>query len=185
MEDPVFRLVAGLGNPGRQYENTRHNVGFLVADELARRAGVAFAPVARWNAEIARAGEVTFMKPMTFMNLSGEAVGGFCRFHKLEPSSVLVIIDDVALEPGRLRLRRSGSDGGHNGLASVIAHLGTDRVPRLRVGIGGGRHSLVDHVLGRFSDEEKKTFDAAVARAADAFEFAQQNGLEKAMNQYN
>jgi PTH1 family peptidyl-tRNA hydrolase len=187
-----FRLVAGLGNPGREYDRTRHNVGFLVADALARRAGAAFAHEPKWNADVARAGGVTFMKPMTFMNLSGESVGDYCRFYKLEPEQALVIVDDVALPLGRLRLRGTGSDGGHNGLESVLMHLGSERVPRLRVGIGigksadgGAKDSLVGHVLGKFTVEEQSTLDATVNRAADAIEFAQANGIEAAMNRFN
>jgi PTH1 family peptidyl-tRNA hydrolase len=184
-----FRLVAGLGNPGRDYERTRHNVGFLVADALARRAGASFAHEPKWNADVARAGDVTFMKPMTFMNLSGEAVGDFCRFFKLEPAQALVVIDDIALPLGRLRLRPTGSPGGHNGLESVLVHLGTEQVPRLRVGIGAAagdaKVSLTGHVLGKFSAAEQTALDEAVDRAADAVEFAQANGLEAAMNRFN
>ncbi len=180
-----FRLVAGLGNPGKDYDRTRHNVGFLVADALARRAGAIFAPDPRWNAAVARAGNLTLMKPMTFMNLSGESVAAFSRFFKLEPVEALVVIDDVALPLGRLRLRRSGRDGGHNGLASVLMHFGTDQVARLRVGIGGAKDSLVGHVLGKFSAGEIPAVDAAVSRAADAVEFARANGFEAAMNRFN
>ena len=180
-----FRLVAGLGNPGREYDHTRHNVGFLVADELARRAGVSFAHEPKWNADTARAGEVTYMKPMTFMNLSGESVGDFCRFYKFEPEQSLVIIDDVALPLGRLRLRASGSDGGHNGLASVLMHQGSERVPRLRIGVGGAKDSLVGHVLGKFSADEHPTLTEAVTRAADAVEYLLANGFEAAMNRFN
>jgi PTH1 family peptidyl-tRNA hydrolase len=185
MEVSRFRLVAGLGNPGREYDRTRHNVGFLVADALARRAGSAFVHEPKWNADVARAGDWTFMKPMTFMNLSGESVGDFARFFKLEPAQTLVVLDDVALPLGRLRLRRSGSAGGHNGLASILMHLGTELVPRLRVGIGGAKDSLVGHVLGKFSAAEQDALDQAVNRAADAVEFAQASGFDAAMNRYN
>jgi PTH1 family peptidyl-tRNA hydrolase len=177
--------VAGLGNPGKDYDRTRHNVGFLVLDELARRAGAQFAHEPKWNADLARAGGVTLMKPMTFMNLSGEAVGDFNRFYKIAPEDTLVVLDDVALPLGRLRLRGTGSDGGHNGLASVQAHLGTERIPRLRVGIGGAENSLVGHVLGKFSSEENTVLAQTVSRAADAVEFAQANGFEAAMNRFN
>jgi PTH1 family peptidyl-tRNA hydrolase len=130
---------------------------------------------------------------MTFMNLSGEAVGDFNRFYKIAPEDTLVVLDDVALPLGRLRLRGTGSDGGHNGLASVQAHLGTERVPRLRVGIGaadrsgegGPKSSLVGHVLGKFSTDENAVLAQAVSRAADAVEFAQANGFEAAMNRFN
>jgi peptidyl-tRNA hydrolase, PTH1 family len=123
---------------------------------------------------------------MIFMNLSGESVGDFCRFYKLEPTQALVVIDDVALPLGRLRLRGAGSDGGHNGLASVLMHLGTEQVPRLRVGIGSAtKNSLVGHVLGKFSLEEQAALAEAVDRAADAVEFAQANGFAAAMNRFN
>ena len=184
--DCRFRLVAGLGNPGREYTRTRHNVGFLVLETLARRAGAAFSHEPKWNADIAKSGDMTLMKPMTFMNLSGESVGDFCHFYKIEPEQALVVIDDVALPLGRLRLRASGSPGGHNGLESVLMHLGSTRVPRLRVGIGGSsKDSLVGHVLGKFSAEEQSSVEQAVNRAADAVEFAQASGLEAAMNRFN
>ncbi|MDX2079214.1 MAG: aminoacyl-tRNA hydrolase [Terrimicrobiaceae bacterium] len=182
----VFRLVAGLGNPGREYVDTRHNVGFLVAEELARRSACKFGFDAKWNAEVATCGGRALMKPQTFMNLSGEAVGGYARYFKLPVSEVLVIIDDISLPLGTLRLRRSGGSGGHNGLESVLVHLATEGVPRLRVGIGApdGR-PLHDHVLGRFLPEEREALDAAVSRAADAFEYANAHGIEAAMNQFN
>lgn len=182
----VFRLVAGLGNPGREYLGTRHNVGFLVADELARRSACTFAFDAKWNSEIAACGGRSLMKPQTFMNLSGEAVSGYSRYFKLQREQVLVIIDDVSLPLGTLRLRRSGTAGGHNGLESVLIHLGSESVPRLRVGIGApdGR-PLHDHVLGKFEASEQAVLEEAVSRAADAFEYSNAHGLESAMNQFN
>lgn len=187
MEDSaVFRLVAGLGNPGPEFSGTRHNVGFLVADELARRTACTFGFEAKWNSDVARCGGRSLMKPQTFMNLSGEAVGEYARFYKLQREQVLVVIDDVSLPLGTLRLRRSGTAGGHHGLESVLIHLGSEAVPRLRVGIGApdGR-PLHDHVLGKFDASEQKILLDAVARAADAFEFANAYGLEPAMNQFN
>ena len=182
----VFRLVAGLGNPGREYLGTRHNVGFLVADELARRSACAFAFDAKWNSEIAPCGGRSLMKPQTFMNLSGEAVGGFARYHKLEREEVMIILDDASLPLGTLRLRRSGTSGGHNGLESVLIHLGGESVPRLRVGIGApdGR-PMHDHVLGKFEESEQSVLQDAIGRAADAFEYSNAHGLEAAMNQFN
>lgn len=182
----VFRLVAGLGNPGREYTGTRHNVGFLVLDELARRTATTFSFDAKWNAEVAACGGRALMKPQTFMNLSGESVGGYARYFKLPASEVLVVLDDVSLPLGTVRIRKSGSSGGHNGLESVLIHLATEAVPRLRVGIGApdGR-PLHDHVLGRFAPEETELVDSAVARAADAFEYANAHGIESAMNQFN
>ncbi len=181
----VFRLIAGLGNPGRQYAGTRHNAGFLVLDELARRAATAFQFDAKWDSEVAYHGGRTLMKPQTFMNLSGEAVGNYARYHRLDPADVLVVFDDSALPLGDLRMRRSGSAGGHNGLQSILAHLGAENVPRLRVGIGAAAGTLHNHVLGKFSEDELPAAHAAVERAADAVEHASAHGLEAAMNIYN
>ncbi|HRJ73028.1 MAG TPA: aminoacyl-tRNA hydrolase [Terrimicrobiaceae bacterium] len=181
----VFRLVAGLGNPGRQYEGTRHNAGFLVLDELARRAAVSFRFEAKWDAEVAQCGGRLLMKPQTFMNLSGSAVANYARYHRLEPSEVLVVLDDIAIPLGELRLRKSGSAGGHNGLESVLMHFSTEAVPRLRFGIGGTDGALEDHVLGKFQSAEVIPVEESVQRAADAAEYANAHGLEAAMNLYN
>ena len=183
-----MKIVVGLGNPGNQYKDTRHNIGFLVVDELARRWNTP-SWKRRYDAEVSEhraIGPVLLVKPQTFMNLSGEAVGGYTRYYKLEREQVLVIIDDVSLPLGTLRLRRSGTAGGHNGLESVLVHLGSESVPRLRVGIGApdGR-PLHDHVLGRFEPSEQAALDEAVSRAADAFEYSNAHGLEPAMNQFN
>ena len=188
---PVSWLEVGLGNPGGQYDNTRHNAGFAVADELARRGGFAIQRV-RFKALTAAAqvgGQgVLIMKPTTYMNLSGEAVGEAARFYKLTPDRVLVISDDVDLPLGKLRLRAGGSAGGHNGLKSVIQHLGSDRFPRLKVGVGGKPHpdyDLADWVLGKLTGEDKKLMDETVKRAADAVECLLKDGPRKAMNQFN
>lgn len=188
---PVSWLVVGLGNPGAQYENTRHNAGFMVADGLAARAQ---APIQRVRfkaltaaAELGGQG-VLLMKPTTYMNLSGEAVGEAARFYKIPPDHVLVISDDVSLPLGRLRIRTGGSAGGHNGLKSIIQHLGTDQFPRLKVGVGGKPHpdyDMADWVLGKFQGEDKKTMDEAVKRAADAVECFLKDGPQKAMNRFN
>ena len=184
-------LVVGLGNPGDKYENTRHNVGFMVADELAERQKV---PVQRLkfkaltNLETMSGEKVLLMKPVTYMNLSGEAVGQAADFYKIPPDHVLVISDDTALAPGRLRIRKGGSAGGHNGLKNIIQHLGPVQVPRVRVGVGEKPHpdyDLADWVLGKFVGEDKKTMDQAVKRAADAVECLIQNGPDKAMNRFN
>ncbi len=187
MEKPAaFRLVACLGNPGRQYENTRHNVGFLVADELARRSVADFSFDANWNSDTAKAGGRTLMKPKTFMNLSGEAVGGFAKYFKIPCDQVMVVLDDTSLPLGMVRLRKSGTSGGHNGLESVLVHLGTEKVPRLRVGIGRpDRSTLHDHVLGTFDPDELPALAESVARASDAFEYANAHGMDAAMNQFN
>ena len=188
---PVTWLIAGLGNPGEQYENTRHNVGFRVIDELADRGDF---PVQRLkfqaltNVFTISGQKVLVMKPVTYMNLSGEAVGEAARFYKLPPDHVLVISDDVDLSLGRLRIRKGGSAGGHNGLKSIIQHLGTDQFPRLKVGVGGKPHpdyDMADWVLGKLQGEDKKIMDEAVRRAAQAVECLLSQGLDKAMNQYN
>ena len=185
-----MKLVVGLGNPGSQYRETRHNVGFLVVDELARRWRVEqwrdqFQALAAKTA--GDGGPVLMAKPMTFMNLSGQAVAGLAGFYKIEPADVFVVTDDVALPLGRLRARREGSDGGHNGLRSVIEALGTQAFPRLRVGVGrgDGERDVVDHVLGRFAADERDTVSAAVLRAADATEMFLRDGIERVMNAFN
>ena len=185
-----MKLIVGLGNPGRSYHGTRHNVGFAVADELARRREVAFEH-GRANALTARVGRgaatLLFVKPLTMMNLSGEAVGGLAHFYKIDPSDIIAVADDVNLPLGRLRLRGSGSAGGHNGFRSIIACLGSDMFPRLRVGVGRGdpRRDLADHVLARFDPDEAEEVERAIARAADAVETFLAEGIEAAMNRFN
>ena len=184
-------LLVCLGNPGDQYENTRHNVGFMVADELAERHNI---PVQRLkfraltNTVTIGDRKVLLMKPVTYMNLSGEAVREAAAFYKIPPEHILVISDEVALAPGKLRVRRSGSAGGHNGLKNIIAHLGTDQFPRIRLGVGQKPHpdyDMADWVLGKFQGEDKKAVEAAVKKAADAAECLIREGVDKAMNQYN
>ena len=184
-------LVVGLGNPGEKYENTRHNVGFLTVEELADRANVPVQKLkhrALTNTAEVGGVRVLLMKPVTYMNLSGEAVGEAARFYKIPPDHVLVISDDVSLPIGKLRVRRGGSAGGHNGLKSIIQHLGTDQFPRLRVGVGQKPHpdyDLADWVLGKFQGEDKKAMDAAIQRAADGVECLLKEGLDRAMNRFN
>ena len=184
-------LLVCLGNPGEKYENTRHNVGYMVADEIGERCR---APIQRLRFKaltdlVTISGQkVLVMKPVTFMNLSGEAVRPAADFYKIPPDHVLVISDDTALAPGRLRIRKGGSAGGHNGLKNIIQHLGTDQFPRIRVGVGQKPHpdyDLADWVLGKFVGEDKKTMDAAVKRAADAVECLLADGPDKAMNRFN
>ncbi len=185
-----MKLVVGLGNPGVRYENTRHNVGFQVIDELARRWHVD-----QWRNEHqalvvkVRLGDqqVLVAKPMTFMNLSGEAVSGLAGFYKVSVPDTLVVLDEVALPLGRVRVGRGGSDGGHNGLKSIVGRLGTLDVPRLRIGVGrgDGRRELADHVLGKFAEDERDEVEAAVLRAVDASVMFVTDGIERAMNAFN
>lgn len=186
-----MKLVVGLGNPGLEYRETRHNVGFLVIDELAERWQVEDQWRERFEALVTRTGigedAVQLAKPLTFMNLSGQAVAGLAGFYKIDPADVFVVTDDVALPLGRLRARREGGAGGHNGLKSVIQHLGTQAFPRMRVGVGRGddRRDLSDHVLGRFEAGERDIVSAAVLRAADATEMFLSDGIERAMSAFN
>ncbi len=184
-------LLVCLGNPGKQYENTRHNIGFLTADELGRREGIKINKL-RYRAltgEI-RVGSqrVLVIKPQTYMNLSGEAVKLAGGFYKIPPDHVLVISDDVALPLGKLRIRAGGSAGGHNGLKNIIAHLGTDQFPRIRVGVGAPQHpehEMVDWVIGGFTPAERKVVDEAVGRAVDAALCVIENGVQEAQNRFN
>ena len=188
---PVSWLVVGLGNPGDKYEYTRHNAGFLVADELGERGGF---PIQRLKfkaltstAAIGGQG-VLVMKPVTYMNLSGEAVRPASDFYQIPPERILVVSDDINLEVGRLRIRTKGSAGGHNGLKNIILHLGTDQFPRVRIGVGGKPHpdyDLADWVTGKFSPEDRKTVDEAVKRAADAIECIMDLGLMRGMGKFN
>jgi PTH1 family peptidyl-tRNA hydrolase len=186
------KLVAGLGNPGRKYEGTRHNVGFDVIDLLVRRHGLAFDASdsaretisARWRHP---ADSILLAKPQTFMNLSGHAVRGLVEFYKIALPDLLVVCDDVNLPLGRLRIRGSGTEGGHNGLRSVADTLGTIDYARLRIGVGRGdaRRDLADHVTARFDADEREAIDTAIIRAADAVEAWVVDGLSQTMNRYN
>jgi PTH1 family peptidyl-tRNA hydrolase len=182
---PGLRLLVGLGNPGREYRETRHNVGFLLLDRLALRERAEFHTEKGWQAEVARAGDLLLCKPLTFMNLSGRSVRPLSQFYKIEPAQMLVILDDMALPLGKLRFRKDGSAGGHNGLKSIVEHLGTPCIPRLRVGIGSAERDAVDHVLGRFTLEERPALEQSLDRALEAIDCARTRGLEAAMNAYN
>jgi PTH1 family peptidyl-tRNA hydrolase len=184
----AFPIIIGLGNPGRQYEGTRHNVGFMVVDRLAAASGVAFQSSPRWQSHLAKLpdGGTILLKPQTFMNLSGRAVQQVLGFYKWQAEQMLVVYDDAALPLGTLRLREKGSAGGHNGIKSIIQHLGTDAFPRLKFGIGGsGPGDLVGHVLGRFRPEEQELFENTLAMALEAVQLARSQGIAAAANRYH
>ena len=183
-----MKLVVGLGNPGRKYDGTRHNVGFDVLDLLAGRhrldweSAPADALIAKWRVE-----SVLLVKPVTFMNLSGYAIGDLLRFYKIDLPDLFVVVDEANLDLGRLRARPSGSAGGHNGLKSIIGALGTEDFARLRVGVGRGdaRRDLGDHVLAKFDPQERADVAEAVGRAADAAELFVAEGIGPVMNRFN
>jgi PTH1 family peptidyl-tRNA hydrolase len=186
------RLIVGLGNPGREYRETRHNVGFMVVDEIARRHGLtwAMAPGQVPETFVAkRFGVVPVLlaKPLTYMNNSGDAVAALSRYYDVAPADLLVVVDEVALPFTRLRARARGSAGGHNGLKSVIARLGSTEFPRLRLGVGrgDGRRDLADHVLAKFEKGEVADLETFITRAADAAEMFAVDGIDQVMNTYN
>jgi len=185
-----MKLVVGLGNPGQKYGDTRHNVGFAVVDLLVERHQVTWESAPRGIDALSakwQSGGAVFAKPLTFMNLSGQAIVGLLQFYKIDAADLLVIVDEAQLETGRLRARPSGSAGGHNGLKSVIASLGTEAFPRLRIGVGRGdtRRDLADHVLGKIEAAERPTIAEAVRRAADAAEMFITDGILAVMNAFN
>lgn len=183
-------LVAGLGNPGQKYANTRHNMGFLTVDLLAEREGVKLNKVkfkSAYNIMSLAGARCLVMKPQTYMNLSGEAVGEAARFYKIPPERVLIIYDDVSLPVGKLRVRPSGSAGGHNGIKSVIAHLGTQDFPRIKIGTGapGGDGDMIDWVIGVPSQKDREVLLESFRRAIEAAECVIGHGCQKAMNDFN
>lgn len=185
-----MKLIVGLGNPGPRYAATRHNVGFRAIDEIARREGLTFegGPADALVARVRGWAEPAWIaKPLTMMNLSGQAVTGLARYYRIDPAGILVIVDEVQLPLGRLRARRGGSAGGHNGLKSIIEVLGTDAFARLRIGVGRGdpRRDLANHVLAKFDRDEQPEIDAAIARAADAAQVFVTDGIEVVMNRFN
>jgi PTH1 family peptidyl-tRNA hydrolase len=182
----AIRLVVGLGNPGSEYKGTRHNVGFEVVDALASEWGLAWQHSKTWHALWAKNEKVILVKPASYMNRSGEPLAAVANFYKIEPAEVLVVLDDMALELGRLRLRTEGGTGGHNGLESIILQFGTETIPRLRIGIGAApTEGATDYVLGRFFEEERPLVEKTIARAADSAKWAIDKGVLSAMNQFN
>ncbi len=181
-----IRLIVGLGNPGAQYRNTRHNVGFMVLDRLADKLGAVWKMDKARKGELAAAAKVLLIKPQTYMNESGLCVGPLMRYFKFEPEQVLVIYDDIAFPTGTIKLRGAGSAGGQNGVKSLIAHLGSDRFPRIRVGIGApGCKNMTSHVLGGFTPEEQDPLNLALDQATLAAICAIQQDFITAANLYN
>ncbi|MEO7101664.1 MAG: aminoacyl-tRNA hydrolase [Luteolibacter sp.] len=183
-----FSLIVGLGNPGRQYEETRHNVGFMVLDRLAAASGAVFQSTPKWQSHLAKipGSGTILLKPQTFMNLSGRAIQQILSFHKWSPEQMLVIYDDVALPLGTLRFREKGSAGGHNGIKSILQHLGNDAFPRLKIGIGGSQPGeMVGHVLGKFSPDERPLLENTLATALEAVQLARSQGIATAANRYH
>lgn len=187
-----MKMIAGLGNPGREYEGTPHNVGFVAVDSICTSLGGDWRMEPRFKADVAkvstRGEQLLLVKPMTFMNASGEALGPILRYYRMEPSALIVISDDVNLQPGRIRVRATGSAGGHNGLKSTIEHLGSQQFTRVRIGVGLGKGdsgSLVGHVLGRIAKEDADGVAAGIEAATHAALCAALDSTETAMNQYN
>ena len=185
----ALKLVVGLGNPGPEYEKTRHNVGFRLADRLVGEADVF---PGSWKdfkglGVAAKAGDLWVAKPMTYMNLSGEFVSKFAAYHNIKVEDVLVAYDELALPLGKMRIRRNGSAGGQKGMLSIIRHFGTEGVARLRIGIGPQpeRIDAADFVLGRFSKSEEGELDGVLDRAVEAVRTVAEEGVEAAMNRYN
>jgi peptidyl-tRNA hydrolase, PTH1 family len=187
-----MKLIVGLGNPGREYRDTRHNVGFMVVNEIARRHGLQWstAPSQVPDAFVTKkygTDPLLLAKPLTYMNRSGEAVAALARYYDIAPADLLIVIDEAALPFGKLRARARGSAGGHNGLKSIIDRLGTQEFPRLRLGVGrgDGRRDLADHVLATFEPDERQELESIIAKAADAAEMFAVDDIFKVMNVYN
>ena len=186
-----FWLVAGLGNPEKKYDNTRHNIGFMALDRLAEKYGCALSKK-KYDAlygECTIAGKrVLLVKPQTYMNLSGKALAPLCTFYKIPPERVLVLMDDISLDVGALRLRRKGSHGGHNGMKNIVQMMGTEEIPRLKLGVGNKpnpEYDLVSWVLGHFPKDQQKALEEGLQKAVGAVEETLACGIDSAMNKYN
>jgi PTH1 family peptidyl-tRNA hydrolase len=183
---PQIRLIVGLGNPGPEYAATRHNIGFMIVDQLAAQFGSTWERSTKWDALSAKSGDVLMVKPLSFMNRSGYPLFAIAQFYKIIPREILVVLDDLALPLGRLRLRSGGGPGGHNGLESIIMEFGAEEIPRLRIGIGAAPlEGSTDYVLSRFFEEEKPIVRSTIDRAVEAVKCVIDNGLVSAMNTFN
>lgn len=183
-----IKLVVGLGNPGTEYEGTRHNIGFELVDRLAAESDSKWSRERKFRAKVTKSGNgVILAKPLTFMNLSGNAVARLGRFYKLLPHQILVVYDDLDLPIGKIRFRKDGSSGGHNGIKSIIEFLSTKNFPRLKLGIGAADQNatVIGHVLGKFSKNEQEELEKVLAIAVDGVNCALSEGMDQAMNQFN
>lgn len=181
-------LIVGLGNPGKEYENTRHNIGFDAIDSIADKYNIDINRVkfkGVYGEGFIRGEKVILLKPTTYMNLSGESIRAVMDFYKLSEEDLLVIYDDISLEVGRLRIREKGSAGGHNGIKSIISHLGVDVFSRIKIGVGQPKGDLVNHVLGKFSKDEREVLDETLEAVALATEVFIKDGTKEAMNKFN
>ena len=189
-DDRVMYIIAGLGNPTREYEKTRHNVGFEVIDVLADMLGTTVEEKkfkGCYGRGIIGGEKVLLLKPQTFMNLSGESIRAASDFYKVDPEHIIIIYDDISLDVGQLRIRKKGSAGGHNGIKNIIAHLGTQEFPRIKVGVGAKppKMDLADYVLSRFSREDRAVMEDAFKDAAEAVQVMIAQGADAAMNRFN
>lgn len=181
-------LIAGLGNPGREYEKTRHNVGFTALDYLAYDTNITVSKIkfkGIYGDGIIAGEKCILLKPQTYMNLSGESVREAAEYFKIEPNKIIIVYDDVDLEPGKVRIRPKGSAGGHNGMKSIIYQLQSDEFPRVRFGVGKAEHGMVNHVLGKFSEEDGVKVSDAIRNLPEIIEAIIKNGVNGAMNKFN
>jgi len=185
-ESPEISLIVGLGNPGMEYDRTRHNIGYLFIDYLANKWGIGLKPERKFKGVYGEKKPIRLLKPTTFMNLSGQSLQLCCSWYKIKPASVLVVYDDMDLPTGKLRIRTSGSAGGHNGIKSIIQELGTQDFPRLRIGIGSAKvGGAVSHVLGKLTSEEMQILPEIFKVTETAIAVMRESGLSKAMSLYN
>lgn len=183
-----MKIIIGLGNIGREYENTRHNAGFMAMDKLAQMLEMDFNQEkfsAYFSKKKIDGEDIILLKPTTYMNLSGESIREVVNFYKISNEEIIVIYDDISLEVGRIRIREKGSHGGHNGIKSIIANLGTDVFPRVKIGVGAPKGNLVSHVLGKFSDEEVEILRESIKASSDATSIIISNNTKEAMNKLN
>ncbi len=183
-----IKLVIGLGNPGTEYEGTRHNIGFELVDRIAAQTDSKWSRERKFRAKVTKGKDgVILAKPLTYMNLSGNAVARLGRFYKLHPRQILVVYDDLDLPIGKIRFRKEGSSGGHNGMKSIIEFLSTKEFPRLKLGIGAAdeKETVIDHVLGKFSANDAEELEKVLAIAVDGVNCALSEGMDQAMNQFN